>query len=165
MVMTSNTASSIDDRNGDDTRRITLPVAFRFSVRIGDMDATGTAFREVGGLETELEVDTVAHCQGGAFLLPRGWKHPRLTLSRGIAARDTALVAWCRRTLENGLNVPIEPMDVQVNLLDANGDPLCTWALSDAYPVKWAIDPFGSTKNEVALERIELVYAGLKREA
>jgi phage tail-like protein len=138
-----------------------VPVAFQFAVTFGDLSLRESAFREVSGLSTELDVETVPDGGGGVYMLPKGWKHSRLSLKRGVAANGTTLVEWCRRTLEQGLNLPIQTRSVWVMLLGADGDPLRGWMLTEAYPVKWSIDPFNSTNNNVAVENIELVYANL----
>ena len=96
--------------------------------------------------------------------LPKAMKNPRLTLKRGVAALDSQLVAWCRNVLEGGLVRPIVPKLLHVFLLDANGAPLRAWSFANAYPVRWEVESFNSTKNELALEKIELSYAYSKRE-
>ena len=139
-----------------------LPVSFQFAVAFGrsarDPEA---AFREVSGIGPEIEVEAVSEGGENRFVhqLPKGAKYPRLVLKRGIAPNSSTLVAWCKRTLETGLAHPIIPKFLQVFLLDSAGDPLRAWAFENAYPVKWVLDPFESTKNQVAMETIELAYA------
>ena len=139
-----------------------LPVSFQFAVAFGrDASDSEAAFREVSGIGPELEVESVSEGGENRFVhqLPKGVKYPRLVLKRGIAPSTSMLVTWCKSTLETGLTLPIVPKSVQVFLLDAAGDPLRTWAFEHAYPVKWVVDPLESTKNQVAMETIELVYA------
>jgi phage tail-like protein len=139
-----------------------IPVSFQFAVAFGrnarDPEA---AFREVSGIGPEMEVEAVSEGGENRFVhqLPKGVKSPRLVLKRGIAPNSSTLVAWCKRTLETGLAHPIIPKFLQVYLLDASGNPLRAWAFENAYPVKWVVDPFESTKNQVAVETIELAYA------
>jgi phage tail-like protein len=144
------------------------PAAFYFKVRFtafaSDADA---AFREVGGIAPEMETETVP--EGGenrfAHLLPKAMKHPRLVLKRGIARRDSPLVRWCKSVLEGGLSKPIQPQQVLVFLLNEAGQPLRRWDIYNAYPVRWEVETFQSTKNEVALEKIELCYTYSERTA
>jgi phage tail-like protein len=49
-------------------------------------------------------------------------------------------------------------MDLSVRLLDEKGEPLRAWDVINAYPVKWETEGFKSTKNEIAIEIIELSY-------
>lgn len=142
------------------------PPAFHFAVSFGaaGKNADG-AFREVTGLGPELETETVVEGGQNAFVhqLPKAAKHPRLVLSRGIATMRSPLLQWCREVLEGGLAQPIEPRRLHVFLLDGDGKPLRVWAVQNAYPVKWSAEAFQATRNEVAIERIELAYAGSNR--
>jgi phage tail-like protein len=36
--------------------------------------------------------------------------------------------------------------------------PIRAWSFANAYPVKWEVENFGSTKNEVVIEKIVLSY-------
>ena len=54
-------------------------------------------------------------------------------------------------------------MLVQVHLIGGDKVPVRSWAFSNAYPVSWEVDGFNSTKNEVAIETIELRYSYLSR--
>ncbi len=143
------------------------PVAFHFCVTFGmsPKDADG-AFQEVSGIGPEIETETLV--DGGdnryVYHLPKAMKQPRLKLQRGVAAIESRLVAWCKAVLEGGLVRPIWPRDLHVFLLDAAGDPLRVWSLEHAWPVHWELGPFNATRNELALETVELVYAASRRE-
>ena len=143
-----------------------LPAAFQFTVSIGSGAATvDTSFQEVSGLELSMEVDELREGGENRFMhqLPTGVKQTRLTLKRGVASTDSPLVGWCKSTLEGGMSVAITLAPVTVKLLDAKANPLRTWSFVNAYPVRWEIDSFNSTKNEVALETIELAYQYVQR--
>ena len=113
-----------------------------------------------------METETVV--EGGenrfVYQLPKAVKHPRLVLKRGVAPFNSRLVTWCRNVLEGGLSQPLVPKLVHVALLDESGQPLRLWSFENAYPVKWDVEPFNATKNEVALEKVELSYLFSKRE-
>jgi phage tail-like protein len=66
--------------------------------------------------------------------------------------------------LEGGLATPVAPKLLHVALLDEQGQPLRKWSFDHAWPVKWDVEAFGSRKNEVALEKIELSYRFSRRE-
>lgn len=137
------------------------PAAFHFAVNIG-MLATpfDTSFQDVSGLDQTMETEDVSEGGENRFVhkLPKGVKQGTLSLKRGIATVTSPLMLWCKSTLEGGLAQRIVPMLVLVHLLDENGLPLRTWSLANAYPVRWDIEPFGSTKNEAAIEQIDLAY-------
>lgn len=67
--------------------------------------------------------------------------------------------------LESDFATSFSPKDIRVYLLGRNGgkDALRGWSMDNAFPVNWEIEPFNSTKNEVAIEKIELSYNTLKR--
>jgi phage tail-like protein len=68
------------------------------------------------------------------------------------------LVLWCRSIFEGDFAEPIKPMSMTVSLMNENKVPVRVWSFSNAYPVNWDVENFNSTKNEVAIEKIELSY-------
>lgn len=137
------------------------PSAFYFKVEFSSPYGEGdTSFQEVSGIGSEMDTEDVI--EGGenryVYRLPKSVKHPKLVLKRGIATLDSPLVKWCKSVLETGLIAPIEVVLLRVFLLNEDKDPIRAWDFADAYPVKWEVDAFNSTKNEVAIEKIELSY-------
>jgi len=142
------------------------PAAFSFKVSFGSPDLQSeTSFQEVSGIGAEMETESYHEGGENRFLhaLPKGVRHPKLTLKRGVAAYASPLVQWCRSTLENGLATTISPKLVLVYLLDATGAPLRGWSFDNAFPTQWSVDPFRADRNEVAIEKIELNYAVASR--
>jgi hypothetical protein len=70
----------------------------------------------------------------------------RMTLRRGVASRT--LAAWAARG---------DRRDVEVRLVGASGVVLRRWRLDDALPSKWELAELDASKNEVAIETLELV--------
>jgi phage tail-like protein len=135
--------------------------AFYFKVVFTGLRAgSDTSFQEVRGIGSEIEVEEVVEGGENRFVhrLPKAVKHPQLELKRGIAPMNSPLVAWCRSVLDSGFSSPITPSLVTVYLLDQFGAPARGWSFANAYPIKWEIDDFKSTKNEVAIETIVLSY-------
>ncbi|MCP4690084.1 MAG: phage tail protein [Desulfobacterales bacterium] len=141
------------------------PVAFYFLVKIGGSGAD-SSFQEVSGIGSEIDLEEVVEGGENSFVhrLPKGVKHPKLSMKRGIAEKSSELVTWCRKILESEFDSKIETKLIEVSLLDENAKNLRKWTFADAYPVNWEIDPFNSTKNEVAIEKIDFSYNLLKRE-
>ena len=137
--------------------------AFFFEVIIASGDDTSS--QEVTGIKTELELESVAEGGENRFLhrLPKAVKHPNLVLKRGIAKRDSALVKWCKEVLEQEFTKPIETRELQVRLLNEQKEAVRAWSFVNAYPVSWEVESFNSTKNEVAIEKIELAYSHSER--
>lgn len=143
------------------------PPAFYFSVTFGSDSAEDDySFQEVGGIGPEM--DTESYQEGGenrfVYMLPKALKHPKLQLKRGIAPIDSPLVSWCKDVLEGGFSKPIVTKVVHVSLLNDEGNPLRRWSFSNAYPVNWSTESFNATKNDVAVEKIELSYDFATRE-
>jgi phage tail-like protein len=142
------------------------PAAFHFAVRLDPAAGGGEAmFQEVSGIGAEMETEAVHEGGENRFVhaLPKGVKHPRLVLRHGVVAIDSGLVKWCRQVLESGLAQPVRTQQIEVHLMDASGESLRRWDFTGAYPVKWSVDAFGSTKQEVALESVELAYGTVRR--
>ena len=64
---------------------------------------------------------------------------------------------------ENDFAQAIVPRGIVVSLRDAEGEPLRSWSIGRAYPVKWSVGGFGAMKNEIAIETMEFAYHTLKR--
>jgi len=137
-----------------------LPAFYFKVVFTGLKPGSDTSFQEVRGIGAELEIEEVQEGGENRFVhrLPKAAKHPQLELKRGIAAMNSPLVGWCRSVLELGLSDSITTSLVTVYLLDQFGAPVRGWSFANAYPVKWEVDEFKSTKNEVAIETIVLSY-------
>jgi phage tail-like protein len=149
------------------TRAEDPPAAFYFTVTFGTQPGGGDgSFREVSGIAPEMNTETVIEGGENRYVLelPKGVKNSRLVLKRGIAPSTSGLLTWCQAVLEGGLSRPIFPKLVHVFLLDALGSPLRAWSFANAYPVKLEVEGFNSTRNEVAVEKIELSYTVSRRE-
>jgi phage tail-like protein len=137
------------------------PSAFHFRVAFAaTLGLTDTSFQEVSGISAEVDTETVV--EGGenryVHTLPKGVKHPNLELKRGIAALTSPLVIWCRSVFEMDFITPVVAQPIVVQLLDESKLPIRAWSFANAFPVKWEVENFNSTKNEVAIEKIVLSY-------
>ena len=149
------------------TSEYPLP-AFYFKVVFA---ATGghsdTSFQEVSGISLEMETEDLIEGGENRFVhrLPKSIKYPKLVLKRGIAEMDSPLVKWCREVLEGAFIEKLKPMTVKVSLMNEAGKPVRAWSFVNAFPVSWEVEGFNSTKNEVAIEKIELSYNYMDRVA
>ena len=134
--------------------------AFHFKLVFTKTPGADTAFQDVSGIGSEVDVQEVVEGGENRFVhrLPKGAKHPLLSLKRGVADMKSPLVKWCKAVLEGDFVKPIETREVKVYLLDQKQRPVRGWSFTNAYPVKWEMDSFNSTKNEAAIEKIELSY-------
>lgn len=139
--------------------------AFYFKVEFPQFRGQDTAFQEVSGMNVNIEYDKVA--EGGEnffYNLPKPPKYDHLILKRGMADQSSPLVQWCTAMLGPDLTKPVEPRNLNIFLLNENGEACRAWNIVNALPVKWQIDGFNSTKNAVAIETIELTYNYFTRE-
>lgn len=137
------------------------PTAFYFKVVLGaTLGMTDASFQEVSGIEAQLSTEEIV--EGGenryVHTLPTGIKSRSLVLKRGIAPISSPLVLWCRSVFELDFMVPIVAQPVGVYLMNVDRIPIRVWSFANAYPTKWEVESFGSTKNEVAIESITLSY-------
>jgi phage tail-like protein len=137
-----------------------LPAFYFKVIFTAILGVTDTSFQEVHGIGSEMETEEVVEGGENRFVhrLPTVMKHPQLELKRGIAPIGSPLALWCKYTLESGYSLGVVPSLVMVYLLNADGQAVRCWSFSDAYPVKWEVDEFNSTKNNVAIETITLNY-------
>lgn len=137
------------------------PPAFYFTVSIsGGILVPDASFSEVSGISLEMETEAVVEGGENRFIhqLPKGIKHPNLELKRGISQLGSPLVAWCKATLEGDHIISIVPQPIVVSLNGADGAVLRSWSFMNAYPVKWDVEGFSSSKNEVAIEKMAFAY-------
>jgi len=135
------------------------PVGFHFSVSFDKSitDDDGDArFQSVGGLNVELETETVKEGGENRFVhsLPVRTKYPNLVLKRGMLT-DSKLINWC---IDSFISLEISPVDLNVSLLNEEHEPLKTWKLKHAWPVKWDVGDFNAEENKLVVETIELTY-------
>ena len=131
------------------------PLGFHFKVEFANLSGE-YQFQSVSGLNVELETEQIAEGGENRFKhkLPVSTRYPNLVLKRGIKT-DSALTKWCRDALEN---FDIKPTNITISLLNENHEPLMTWNVVHAYPLKWSVSEFNAEKSQLAIESIELAY-------
>ena len=130
--------------------------SFCFKVSIDGLDAESD-FQEVTGLA--MSIDTTPLNEGGqncyVHHLPTRAKSERLILKRGLKV-SSDLVDWCRKAIEE---FSFSPKDIHIFLLDPiDQQPLASWHLTNAFPVKWSLSNFNAMNNELSIESIEIQY-------
>jgi phage tail-like protein len=134
--------------------------ALHFSVSWED---DTSAFSEVSGLTAEAEV--VEYRAGTDVSLtskkiPGLKKFGNVTLKRGIMSQavGNGLYAWYD-TIRAG---NVTRRSVIVQLLNEDLDPVMTWEMRDAWPVKLEGPALKSTGTDVAIETVEFAHEGFK---
>lgn len=133
------------------------PVGFHFRVEFLDLgNDNDTRFQTVSGLNVEF--DTESFKEGGEnrfeHKLPVRTKFPDLSLKRGMLT-DSKVIEWCVDALQNR---NIQPVQVQVTLLNENHEALRTWSVFNAWPRKWQVSDFNAQENSLVVETLELSY-------
>lgn len=134
--------------------------SFHFEVRWSNEDKDAVPFSEVSGLSVESQV--IEYREGNSKVystikMPGLKKYGNVTLKRGAMAKDNSLFDWWNKAQLN----KIERKNVVINLLDELHEPVITWTLQNAFPVKVDNANYKSTSNEVLIESIELAHEGL----
>ncbi|MGN8551962.1 UNVERIFIED_CONTAM: phage tail protein [Microbacterium sp. SLM126] len=135
-----------------------------FSVSWGDSQNT-SSFSEVSGLTMEAEV---VEYRGGADPQLTTTKQPGLkkfsnvTLKRGIAPAEAGngLFDWYNSILAG----TVQRRSVTVSLLNEARDPVMTWKIKQAWPVKLEGPGLKSTGTDVAIESVEFACEGIEIE-
>lgn len=142
------------------------PSAFYFKVVFGKtLGLFDTSFQEVSGIKATIETETYTELgeNGSVHHLPKTPSYDNLLLKRGIADAMSPLMIWCSSIFNGDFSSPIKSTDMLIYLMNENKLPIRAWGFVNAYPVSWNIDSFNSTKNEVAIETIELRYSSFTR--
>lgn len=136
-----------------------IPV-FHFTV---DWGGTNVGFSEVSGLTQEIQV--IEYRDGkspdyNTVKMPGLRKVTNIVMKRGISKGDNDFFKWLSTVKLN----TIERRDLTINLLNENHEPVVTWKVLQAWPVKVEGPGLKATGNEVAIESIELAHEGLTLE-
>ena len=132
--------------------------SFSFLVEIDGV--TAAAFRMVSGLAAEAEVIEYRELGGPRSIkLPGRLRYPNVTLRRGLTTSRELWDWW--ETVRDGT---LQRRTVLIALLDDSGQPVLRWTLREAWPVKWELSELDASKNEVAIESLELAHEGLELE-
>ena len=89
--------------------------------------------------------------------MPRAICWPILSSRRGSVSGDKEFYAWINTVTLN----QVERRDIVIKLLNEKGDPVFTWKVKQAFPVKIQASDLKADGNEVAIETIELAHEGL----
>ena len=134
------------------------PVGFHFLV---EFDQLGTKekdhqFQSVSGLSVDIEIEEIAEGGENRFKhkLPVKTKYPNLILKRGMLI-DSDVIDWCRDAIEN---FSFKPVNLTVKLLNEEHQPLISWNVVHAFPVKWSVEDFNAEESKLVVESFELTY-------
>ena len=138
-----------------DPRNEPLP-AFYFEVTIGGQTYP---FRSCSGLKIETEVIEEIEEGGNNNVIhkrPGNTKYSNIRLTRAFTG-DRSLYDWYVKTKR-----PLpERVEGRIVMFDRRGTQIAAWTFTQGFPVKWEGPDFDASKNEVAIETIEIAHEGL----
>ncbi len=113
-------------------------------------------FQKISGFSRELEISS--HREGGENVgnlhFPEQVRHGALVLERGVT-NLTPLTQVFNDVME-GFN--LHHATVVIILLNHVAEPVCTWTLTHALPVKWHTSDLDANSNAVLINTLELAY-------
>lgn len=134
------------------------PVGFHFLVEFEGLgtDSKDHQFQSVSGLSVDIETEEVAEGGENRFKhkLPVKTKFPNLVLKRGLLT-DSKVIVWCQDAIEN---FAFKPVNLTIKLLNGEHQPLLSWNVVHAYPIKWSVEDFNAQESKLVVESFELTY-------
>jgi phage tail-like protein len=135
-----------------------VPV-FHFTVKWGDGLRVG--FTEVTGLTQEnqaIEYRDGHYQEYSSIKMPGLRKFSNIVCKRGIFKSDFDYALWARTIRLN----QVERRNITISLLDEEHQPVMTWQVTNAFPVKIEGPQLKATGNEVAIETLEIAHEGIE---
>lgn len=126
---------------------------------------TEGVFREVSGLDSETEV--IEHRvtgKGGNLVVhkvPGALKWPNIVLRRGVTD-DKKLHDW-RQKIEQG-QIEANRKNGTVTLYSPDGTAVARYSFKNGWPCKFKGPALDASKNELAIEELEIAHEGLERQ-
>lgn len=130
---------------------------FHFNV---DWGGTNIGFSEVSGLNIEnklIEYRDGASPEYSKLKMPGMREFGNLTFKRGVFKGDNEFYTWLDTISLN----TVERRDLTISLLNENHEPVVTWKIKNAFPVKVQSTDLKADGNEVAIEQIDVAHEGL----
>ncbi len=121
-------------------------------------------FSEISGLDVETE--PIEYRDGimpeySKIKMPGMQKYSNITMKRGTFNGDNEFYDWWNTVALN----TIERRDLVISLLNENHEPVFTWKVKNAWPIKVQSTDLKADGNEVAIETLEIAHEGLTIEA
>ncbi len=131
---------------------------FRYRVEIDGLDAGG--FSEVTGFDAS--IDVVEYREGDMvqtpYKIPGLKKYGNITLKKGLTD-SLVMYEW----LITGVDGPVDRKTITITSLDESEQPVASWQVINAWPVKYTAPDFNATSSEVAIETVEIAHEGMTR--
>jgi phage tail-like protein len=133
------------------------PLAFYYKVEFAiSKEKNDVRFQTVSGLSVEYDMEEYKEGGENRFThkLPVRTKYADMVLKRGMLT-DSEVIQWFLSAFRDR---EFEPADVNVILMNEQGEPLRTWKVAHAVPKKWLVSDLNANDNAVLIETLELSY-------
>ncbi|MVM33499.1 phage tail protein [Spirosoma sp. HMF4905] len=133
------------------------PWGFYYKVEFSiSQNKNDVRFQSVSGLS--VEYDSEEFKEGGenrfTHKLPVRTKYADLVLKRGMLT-DSAVIDWFLNAFRDRT---FTASDINIILMNEQGEPLRTWSVFHAIPKKWLVSDLNANDNAVVIETLELIY-------
>ena len=130
-----------------------------------DWAGTNIGFTEVTGLTVETEAIEYRHGASPEFNKTKQagmQKYSNITLKRGTFEKDNEFFTWWKQTKLFEAKEENYRRTITIKLLNESHEPIVTWEVKNAWPVKVQSADLKADANEIAIESIELVHEGIE---
>jgi phage tail-like protein len=133
------------------------PWGFYYKVEFGiSKEKNDVRFQTVSGLSVEFDMEEYKEGGENRFThkLPVRTKYADMVLKRGMLT-GSEVIQWFFSAFRDR---EFKPSDVNVILMNEQGEPLKTWKVAHAIPKKWLVSDLNANDNAVLIETLELSY-------
>ena len=134
-----------------------LITSFRFSVDfLLPSGIVPIHFSEVSGLSFNVETETIKEGGQNEYVqkLPTHPQYTNLVLKKAMDV-DVVLLQWINKAITA---FDFSPVPLTISMLSENREPLVSWRVSGAYPVKWEAPNLQADQSNLAIETLEMAY-------
>lgn len=134
--------------------------AYNYRVTIG---TEPHGFSEVSGLSIQHEAITYKHglsWKEGPVQMPGMPGEIKVTLKRGMVKARSYFLDWITSIHLNR----VEKRDLMIDLCDEKGNPVVSWKIYNAFPLKLEAPALNSDSNDLAVESLELLASSMNME-
>ena len=130
----------------------------RFAVHVGGCATDLGTWAKVSGLGDSWIVSARAggDASNHRWYLPGNSRFSTVKLTRSAGSDSELVKAWLSDAATS-----ITRTRVTITLIGLAGQPLTTWTLSQALPVKWSVTPFDAGASKTVVETLELSHQGI----
>ncbi len=111
---------------------------------------------EISGLSVSVETESVKEGGQNEYIqkLPTYPQYSNLVLKKAMNV-DPEVLSWLSTSITT---MNYSPIPLTVSMLGEGHDPLISWEVEGAYPVKWETSNLQADQNNIVIETMEFAY-------